>query len=74
MNGFVLICVRYGRFDNDMTRVFDTLEEAQREMHDQCEDERLRLLASGWPSSCTYDESSAFVDDIHWVIREVSNV
>ena len=74
MNGYVVICVRYGRFDNDGTRCFETFEAARRDMLAQLEEERIRLLGCGWEVEEVVNESSAFIDDVHWVIREARDV
>jgi len=74
MNGYVVICVRYGRFDNDGTRCFETFDAARRDMLAQLEEERCRLLGCGWHAESNVYEREAFIDDVHWVIREVENV
>ena len=74
MSGYVIICVRYGRFDNDGTRCFETFEAARRDMLAQLEEERIRLLGCGWEVEEVVNENSAFIDDTHWVIREVGDV
>ena len=74
MNAFVLICVRYGRFDDDGTRCFDTFEAARRDMLVQLEEERVHLLGCGWYAEPNVYEREAFIDDVHWSIREVENV
>lgn len=74
MNGYVLICVRYGRFDNDGTRCFETFEAARRDMLAQLDEERCCLLACDWYAEANVYEREAFIDDVHWVIREVKDV
>lgn len=83
MNGYILVCVHHGHFDNDKTRCFETFEEAQREMLTQFEDARLRLREDGCHEVSDVHKREAsirlfmggvHIGDVRWTIKKVKDV